>query len=70
MTRKRRIFGSVFKAKVALAAVRGDKTTTQLASEYSVHTSQFVEATLDQVQPRTAGWREVHVESRRSANQR
>jgi transposase len=25
---------------VALAAVRGDKTTAQLASEFSVHTSQ------------------------------
>ena len=40
MTRKRRIFGASFKAKVALAAVRGDKTTAQLASEFSVHTSQ------------------------------
>jgi transposase-like protein len=30
----------LFKAKVALAAVRGDKTTAQLASEFSVHTSQ------------------------------
>jgi putative transposase len=40
MTRKRRVFGAVFKAKVALAAVRGDKTTAQLASEFSVHTSQ------------------------------
>ena len=40
MTRKRRIFGAAFKAKVALAAVRGDKTTAQLASEFSVHASQ------------------------------
>ena len=40
MTRKRRVFGAAFKAKVALAAVRGDRTTAQLASEYSVHTSQ------------------------------
>jgi len=40
MTRKRRVFGASFKAKVALAAVRGDKTTAQLASEFSVHTSQ------------------------------
>jgi transposase len=40
MTRKRRVFGPSFKAKVALAAVRGDKTTAQLASEFSVHTSQ------------------------------
>ena len=40
MTRKRRIFGAAFKAKVALAAVRNDKTTAQLASEFQVHTSQ------------------------------
>lgn len=40
MTRRRRVFGAAFKAKVALAAVRGDKTTAQLASEFSVHTSQ------------------------------
>jgi transposase len=40
MTRKRRVFGAAFKAKVALAAVRGDKTTAQLASEFSVHVSQ------------------------------
>jgi transposase len=40
MTRKRRVFGAAFKAKVALAAVRGDKTTAQLASEFRVHTSQ------------------------------
>ena len=40
MTRKRRVFGAAFKAKVALAAVRGDKTTAQLASEFGVHASQ------------------------------
>jgi len=40
MTRKRRVFGAAFKAKVALASVRGDKTTAQLASKFSVHTSQ------------------------------
>lgn len=40
MSRKRRVFGSSFKAKVALAAVRGDKTTAELASKFAVHTSQ------------------------------
>jgi putative transposase len=40
MSRKRRSLGSAFKAKVALAAVRGDKTTAQLASEFEVHASQ------------------------------
>jgi transposase len=40
VSRKRRIFGAAFKAKVALAACRGDKTTAQLASEYEVHPGQ------------------------------
>jgi putative transposase len=40
MSRKRRVFGASFKAKVALAACRGDKTTAQLATHFSVHTSQ------------------------------
>ena len=33
MSRKRRNFGATFKAKVALAAVRGDKTTAELAGK-------------------------------------
>jgi len=40
MSRKRRVFGAAFKAKVALAAVRGDKSTAELASKFAVHTSQ------------------------------
>jgi len=40
MSRKRRVLGAALKAKVALAAVRGDKTTAQLASHFGVHTSQ------------------------------
>ena len=40
MSRKRRVFGASFKAKVALAAARGDKTTAELASQFSVHCSQ------------------------------
>jgi putative transposase len=40
MSRKRRMLGAALKAKVALAAVRGDRTTAQLASEFGVHTSQ------------------------------
>ena len=34
------MFGAAFKAKVALAACRGDKTTAQLAAEFGVHASQ------------------------------
>jgi transposase-like protein len=40
MSRKRRAFGASFKAKVALAACRGDKTTAELASQFGVHSSQ------------------------------
>jgi transposase len=41
MARKRRSFSGAFKAKVALAACRGDKTTAQLATEYEVHVGQI-----------------------------
>lgn len=40
MSRKRRNFSGAFKAKVALAACRGQKTTAQLAAEYEVHAGQ------------------------------
>jgi transposase-like protein len=40
MMRKRRTFSGAFKAKVALAAVRGDKTTAELASKFGVHGNQ------------------------------
>ena len=40
MARKRRSFNGAFKAKVALAACRGEKTTAQLAAEYAVHAGQ------------------------------
>ena len=41
MARRRRSFGAAFKAKVALAACRGEKTTAQLAAEYEVHAGQI-----------------------------
>lgn len=40
MARKRRGFTNGVKAKVALAAIRGDRTTAQLAHEFKVHASQ------------------------------
>ncbi len=40
MTRKRRNIGAALKAKVALAAARGDRTTAELASKFGVHASQ------------------------------
>jgi len=41
MARKRRSFSGAFKAKVALAACRGEKTTAQLAAQYEVHVGQI-----------------------------
>lgn len=41
MRRKRRNHSPAFKAKVALAALKGDKTLAQLASEYDVHANQI-----------------------------
>ncbi len=40
MNRKRRRFSGAFKAKVSLAAVRGDKTTAELAAKFAVHGNQ------------------------------
>ena len=40
MARKRRRFEASFRAKVALAAVRGDKTTAELAAKFGVHGNQ------------------------------
>jgi len=40
MAGKRRLFGAAFKAKVALAAAKEDRTTAQLASQFGVHASQ------------------------------
>ena len=40
MARKRRIISAALKAKVALAASRGDKTTAELSSKFGVHASQ------------------------------
>ena len=38
--RKRRVFGGSFRAKVALAALKGDKTLAQLADQFEVHANQ------------------------------
>jgi len=40
MTGIRRAFSSEFKAKVALEAVRGDKTINEIAAEFGVHPNQ------------------------------
>jgi transposase len=38
--RKRRAFEKTFRAKVALAAVKGDKSLSELASQFDVHANQ------------------------------
>ena len=40
MGKKRRRFSDQFKAKVALEAIRGVKTLTELAAQYQVHPNQ------------------------------
>lgn len=37
MSRKRKQYSTDFKAKVALAAVKGDQTTSELADRFEIH---------------------------------
>ena len=43
MRNKRRNHSAQFKAKVALAAAKGDKTIAELASEFDVHPNQIAQ---------------------------
>jgi len=51
--RSRKTYDAPFKAKVSLAAVRGDKTISELASQYAVHgnlVSQWKRKLLDNIE--------------------
>lgn len=43
MSKKRRNHSPEFKAKVALAAAKGDKTVSELASQYNLHPTQITQ---------------------------
>ncbi|GHO79646.1 hypothetical protein KSD_74170 [Ktedonobacter sp. SOSP1-85] len=43
MTGQRKRYSADFKAKVALEAIRGQKTTNEIASEYRVHPTQITQ---------------------------
>jgi transposase len=43
MSKKRRNHSPQFKAKVALAVIKGDKTLAELSSEFDVHPNQITQ---------------------------
>jgi len=43
MSKKRRNHSAEFKAKVALAAIKGDKTLSELAQQFEVHPNQITQ---------------------------
>ena len=69
---KRRNHDATFKARVALEAVKGERTVSELAAEYGVHSTmihQWIEP-LSAIGPRTmarvaAGWGGRHLRTRR-----
>lgn len=43
MSQQRKIYSADFKAKVALAAIKGQQTINEIASTYSVHPNQVTQ---------------------------
>lgn len=56
MRRPRRNHSAQFKAKVALAALHGDKTIAELASQFEVHPNQIVQWKQQAVKNMTAAF--------------
>jgi putative transposase len=42
MSQQRKIYSADFKSKVALAAIKGQQTINEIASQYSVHPNQVM----------------------------
>ncbi len=42
MSQQRKVYSADFKAKVALAAIKGQQTINEIASQYSVHPNQVM----------------------------
>ncbi len=51
MRRPRRNHSSAFKAKVAIAAIKGDKTLAELAEHFDVHANQISNRPVSTVLP-------------------
>jgi hypothetical protein len=58
MKRSRRNHAPAFKAKVALAALKGDRTLAELAQQFDVHPNQITQWKT-QLPLLVAGWAEV-----------
>ena len=60
MKQTRNKHSAAFKAKVALAATKGDRTVAELAGEFGVHPNQIYnwkKQLLDRAGERLRGWR-------------
>ena len=64
MRRKRRNHSPAFKAKVALAAMKGDQTLAQLASDHDVHVNQ-IQSWQKQLKENISGLFESQTEKRK-----
>ena len=66
MRRKRRNHSPAFKARVALEALKGDKTLAQLSSEFDVHVNQ-IQAWRNQLKENMASLFDSGIEKRKAS---